>query len=56
LVYLGLFEKEKAKLERTPPFPQTVETIIEPHDDGWLGCVEPLIDVQTAKVKCLAEA
>jgi hypothetical protein len=30
-----------------PTLPKTVETIIEPYDDGWSDYEEPFIDVQT---------
>jgi hypothetical protein len=47
LAHLGLSEEAKSKQERAPPFPQMVETIIEPYDDGWPDYEEFFIDVQT---------
>ena len=47
LDHLGLSEETKSKRERAPPFPQTVETVIELYADGWPEYEEPFIDVQT---------
>jgi hypothetical protein len=47
LDHLGVIEEVKLKRERAPPSPPTVETIIEPYDDGWPDYEEPFIDVQT---------
>jgi hypothetical protein len=47
LDHLGVTEEVKPKRKRAPPSPPTVETIIEPYDDGWPDYEEPFIDVQT---------
>lgn len=47
LDYLGLYERDKSKRNRAPPFsPNFVERIIEQYDDGWPDYEEPFVDVQ----------